>query len=67
MFSNVGKKCFKLWCVVCAVQFVGDKNLSVIKMHGTTTKNTETFNYLEMLMCLEIVVSILRQILLSLT
>ena len=22
MFSNVGKKCFKLWCVLCAVQFV---------------------------------------------
>ena len=20
MFSNVGKKCFKLWCVLCAVQ-----------------------------------------------
>ena len=19
MFSNVGKKCFKLWCVLCAV------------------------------------------------
>jgi hypothetical protein len=22
MSSNVGKKCFKLWCVLCAVQFV---------------------------------------------
>ena len=22
MFSNVGIKCFKLWCVLCAVQFV---------------------------------------------
>ena len=22
MFSNVGKKCFKLWCVLCVVQFV---------------------------------------------
>ena len=22
MFSNVGKQCFKLWCVLCAVQFV---------------------------------------------
>jgi len=22
MFSKVGKKCFKLWCVLCAVQFV---------------------------------------------
>ena len=22
MFSNVGKKCFKLRCVLCAVQFV---------------------------------------------
>ena len=22
MFSNVGKKCFKLWCVLCALQFV---------------------------------------------
>ena len=22
MFSNIGKKCFKLWCVLCAVQFV---------------------------------------------
>jgi hypothetical protein len=22
MYSNVGKKCFKLWCVLCAVQFV---------------------------------------------
>jgi hypothetical protein len=20
MFSSVGKKCFKLWCVLCAVQ-----------------------------------------------
>ena len=38
MFSNVGKKCFKLWCVLCAVQFVGDKKLSVIKMHGATMK-----------------------------
>ena len=25
MFSNVGKKCFKLWCVLCAVQFVTHK------------------------------------------
>jgi hypothetical protein len=22
MSSNVGKKCFQLWCVLCAVQFV---------------------------------------------
>jgi hypothetical protein len=22
MFSNVGKKCFQLWCVLCAVQTV---------------------------------------------
>ena len=22
MFSNIVKKCFKLWCVLCAVQFV---------------------------------------------
>jgi hypothetical protein len=22
MFNNVGKKCFKLWCVLCAVQCV---------------------------------------------
>jgi hypothetical protein len=27
MSSNVGKKCFKLCCVLCAVQFV--------KLHGT--------------------------------
>ena len=25
MFSNVGKQCFKLWCVLCAVQFVTHK------------------------------------------
>jgi hypothetical protein len=22
MFSNAGKKCFQLWCVLCAMQFV---------------------------------------------
>jgi hypothetical protein len=22
MFSNVGKKCFKQWCVLCAMQVV---------------------------------------------
>jgi hypothetical protein len=48
MSSNVGKTCFKLWCVLCAVHnilyvlykgaFVGDRNLSVIKMHGATIK-----------------------------
>ena len=27
MFNNVGKKGFKLWCVLCAVQFV--------TLHGT--------------------------------
>ena len=46
MFSNVGKKCFKLWCVLCAVQFVteffvGDKNISVIKMHCAKIKINE--------------------------
>ena len=29
MFSNLGKKCFKLWCVLCTVQFV------TRKLHGT--------------------------------
>jgi hypothetical protein len=30
MSSNVGKKCFKLWCVLCAVQFVTRKLFSCI-------------------------------------
>jgi hypothetical protein len=25
MFSSVGNKCFSLWCVLCAVQFVSHK------------------------------------------
>jgi hypothetical protein len=29
MSSNVGKKCFQLWCVLCAVQFVTHE------LHGT--------------------------------
>jgi hypothetical protein len=29
MSSNVGKKCLKLWCVLCAMQFVTHK------LHGT--------------------------------
>jgi hypothetical protein len=37
MFSNVGKKCFKPWCVLCAV-CRAVLNLSVIKMHGATIK-----------------------------
>jgi hypothetical protein len=29
MFSNVGKKCFKLWCVLCAVQFVTESQIKI--------------------------------------
>ena len=35
MFSNVRKKCFKLWCVLCAVQFVtrfGIGSLMMVQM-----------------------------------
>jgi hypothetical protein len=45
MFSNVGKKCFKLWCVLCAVQFesqtvrCNNKNWSLIyDEHGDIAK-----------------------------
>ena len=33
MFSNVGKKCFQLWCVLCAVQFV-----TIFKEHCNSSK-----------------------------
>jgi hypothetical protein len=29
MSSNVGKNCFKLWCVLCAVQFVKESQAVV--------------------------------------
>jgi hypothetical protein len=36
MSSNVGKKCFKLWCVLCAVKFVTELLFTNIAGHLTT-------------------------------
>jgi hypothetical protein len=41
MFRNVGKKCFKLWCVLCDVQFVQFVTLQKLhKLQGHTIHTT---------------------------
>jgi hypothetical protein len=37
MFSNVGKKCLKLWCVLCAVQFVTQTARHTVHTTACTT------------------------------
>jgi len=44
MFSNVGKKCFKRWCVLCAVQFVTARHTIHTTAWNTFYRHCWTFN-----------------------